>query len=216
MVSVNELARELRPDDVRVAAAASREALRPAVAADWEAPAGDLEWTCRRTLDHACDALLFYAGQIATRATGRVPRARSGAPDATPSDLLGILDTAAAVLCEVIRAMPADARAFHPAGMADATGWVGMACTEVLIHSADVARGLDVPFAPPADLAAAVLRRIFPWVAPRDDPWATLLWAAGRAPLRDRERQAPDWYWHCAPLIEWDGTIRKRTAPPVP
>jgi hypothetical protein len=57
--------------------------------------------------------------------------------------------------------------------------------------------------------------RIFPWAPAEGDPWAALRWAAGRAALPDRERLGPDWYWHCAPLAEWDGTIKKRTTPPA-
>jgi hypothetical protein len=65
------------------------------------------------------------------------------------------------------------------------------------------------------DLALPITRRLFPW-APNDvAPWAALRWAAGRAALPDRPRLGPDWYWHCAPLSEWDGTITKRTAPPA-
>jgi hypothetical protein len=51
--------------------------------------------------------------------------------------------------------------------------------------------------------------------AERNRPWDGLRWAAGRAALPDREQLGPDWYWHCPPLSEWDGTIRKRTAPPA-
>jgi uncharacterized protein (TIGR03083 family) len=207
------VARELTPDDLRRAAAACREALGPLAGADWAVPAGDLEWSCRKTVDHVADALIFYAGQLALRATARVPRARSGDATAPPADLLAMVEAAAAILAEVVRAAPPDARGFHPAGMADGAGFVAMGCTEVLVHTADVARGLGVAFTPPADLAAPVLRRIFPWMEPGAEPGATLLWAAGRAALGARERLAPDWYWQCAPLSEWDGKVRKRAAP---
>ena len=63
----------LMPDDLPVAAAVCRQTLTPALAADWSVPAGDLEWDCRRTLDHIADVLAFYAGQLATRATARRP-----------------------------------------------------------------------------------------------------------------------------------------------
>jgi uncharacterized protein (TIGR03083 family) len=215
-VSGERIAREVELDDVRRAAAACREALGPAADRDWEVLAGDLEWSCRRTLDHVGDALIIYAGQLATRATERVPRARNGDAVSSPAELLRSMETAAAILAAVAQGAPPEARGWHPAGMADGSGFVAMGCTEVLVHTADIAQGLGLAFVPPADLAARVLRRIFPWVEPGADPGATLLWAAGRAPLGDRERLAPDWYWHCAPLNEWDGTIKKRApAPPA-
>jgi hypothetical protein len=99
--------------------------------------------------------------------------------------------------------------------MADGTGFLAMGCTEILIHAADVADGLDLPFRPPEDLAARVLRRIFPWAPEEGDAWAILRWACGRGPLPGRPQLDADWYWHCAPLVEWDGTVKKRQAPPA-
>ncbi len=90
-----------------------------------------------------------------------------------------------------------------------------MGCTEILVHTSDVAEGLGVPFEPPAALPSRVLRRIFPWAPEDEDAWATLRWASGRTALGARERLAADWYWHCAPLDEWDGTIKRRQVPPA-
>ena len=204
----------LTPQDVRTAAAVCRAALTPALDRDWETRAGSLEWSCRRTADHIVDALTLYSAHFAMRARERLPRVRSGNPELDPPGLLVAVEIAAAILADVVRAAPADARGWHAAGMADGSGFVGMACTETLIHTSDIAEGLGVPFAPPADLAARVLARLFPWAPAEDDAWATLRWASGRAALSDRARLAPDWYWQCAPLSEWDGTIRKRTTPP--
>jgi hypothetical protein len=204
----------LTPEDVRTAAAVAREALTPALGRDWETRAGSLDWSCRRTIDHVVDALSLYTAHLAMRARERLPRVRSGNPELTPAELLHAVAIAAAILADVVRAAPPDARGWHPAGLADGSGFVGMACTELLVHAADVAEGLGQPFASPPDLAARVLARLFPWAPAEGDAWATLRWACGRAALDDRERLAPDWYWQCAPLAEWDGTIRKRTAPP--
>jgi hypothetical protein len=205
----------LTPDDVRTAAAVCRDALTPALDRDWELRAGSLDWSCRRTADHIVDALMLYSAHLAMRARERLPRVRSGNPALSPSELLAAIEIAAAILADVVRAAPPDARGWHTAGMADGTGFVGMACTEILVHAADVAEGLGVAFAPPADLAARVLARLFPWTPTAGAPWARLRWACGRAALDDRPQLAPDWYWQCAPLSEWDGTIRKRTAPPA-
>jgi hypothetical protein len=99
--------------------------------------------------------------------------------------------------------------------MADVSGWIGMGCEEILLHTDDIARGLGLPYRPPADLSARILARLFPWAPSDIDPWDSLRWATGRAALPDRERLGPDWYWHCPPLAEWDGTITKRTSPPA-
>ena len=204
----------LNPDDLRAAAALCREALTPALGDDWSVPAGDLTWDCRRTLDHVVDALAFYAAHLATRATARLPDVRDGDPARSPAELLVAVEAAAAVLAEVARAAPAEARGFHPAGMADAEGFLAMGCEEVLVHTADVAQGLGRPFRPPDDLSARVVARLFPWAPPDAAPWDAFRWATGRIALPDLPRLDPDWYWHCAPLAEWDGTIKKRTAPP--
>jgi hypothetical protein len=205
----------LSPGDVITAAAVSRKALEPALNRDWSVKAGDLDWSCRRTLDHIVDSLMLYAAYLASRAKGRLSPPRNGNPEASVEELLTSLGPAAAIMAEVARAAPPGTRAFHPAGMADVSGWLALACEEILLHTDDIAHGLGLHFRPPDDLSARVRARIFPWAPAEIDPWAALRWAAGRAALPDRERLGPDWYWHCAPLAEWDGTIKKRTAPPA-
>jgi hypothetical protein len=92
---------------------------------------------------------------------------------------------------------------------------MALGCEEIVLHTADIAQGLKLPYRPPDDLSARILARLFPW-APNDiDPWDSLCWATGRSALPDRARLGPDWYWHCAPLSEWDGTMKHRTAPPA-
>jgi hypothetical protein len=78
-----------------------------------------------------------------------------------------------------------------------------MGCDELLVHT-DVARGLDLPFTPPPELARATPRRLFPWAPADTDPWQILLWANGRVDLPGQQRQIR-WRWHCAPLPEWNG-----------
>jgi hypothetical protein len=60
----------------------------------------------------------------------------------------------------------------------------------ILVHTADAAAGLGMPFAPDPVLAARVVRRLFPWAPGHSDPWAVLLWSNGRAPLGERPRRA--------------------------
>jgi hypothetical protein len=205
----------LVPDDLLLAASICRLTLEPALDRDWNVKAGDLEWDCRRTLDHIVDTLFLYAAYLASRATGRLSPPRNGDPAASPEQLLQTVGVAAAVLAEVARAAPADARTFHPAGMADVSGWLSMACEEVLVHTDDIAQGLGLTFRPPDDLSAKIVSRLFPWAPTEPEPWDALRWAAGRIALPDRERLDPNWGWHPAPLAEWDGTIRRRTSPPA-
>ncbi len=200
----------LEPRHVVQAAHAVQEALWPALHADWSVKAGDLEWDCRATLEHMVDAPMVYVTNLAMRSRERLASIRGKEPDATVEHLLASLERAATILAQVAEAAPPEARGFHRAGMADAQGFVAMACAEILVHAHDVSSGLGVQFAAPAEVAHLTLRRLFPWAPTDVDPWAGLLWAAGRGSLPGRERQAPDWYWHCAPLSEWDGTIRKR------
>ncbi len=63
---------------------------------NWDARAGDLEWSCRFTADHISDALMFYAVQLATRATGRVARIRVPQSEGAPDELAGAIVSAAA------------------------------------------------------------------------------------------------------------------------
>jgi len=202
-------ARDLEPDHPARTAAACCAALAVARDADWSVPARGLEWSCQRTLQHMAEAQLVYASHLACRATERRPILRGGEP-LPVADLLQIVATNAILLTDVILASPSDARGWHPAGMADWTGFAGMSCTELVIHTADIAAALGVLFQPTDDLAWAIVARLFPWAPAEGDGWAVLEWACGRRALPDRERLGPDWYWHSPPLAEWDGTVKKR------
>jgi hypothetical protein len=54
-----------------------------------------------------------------------------------------------------------------------------MGCDEILVHCWDAVRGLGEEFAPPAELADRVLRRLFPWAPTNESPWQPLMgeWA---------------------------------------
>lgn len=200
----------VRPDDVVAAANQMLETLMPLSDQDWSHPAHGLEWSCRYTLDHTVNALASYAMHLSTRATERRPRFREMNDAQGIANLLVSAESAASILADVCRAAPDDAVGFHPAGMADWSGFVGMGCTEILIHTDDIARAFDIDFQADGDLSRRVLDRIFPWAPEDGDAWQILRWAAGRTALPDRPQLEPDWSWHCAPLDEWDGTINKR------
>lgn len=206
--------RVVGPQDVRAAAAACRDALAGYVDRDWSVRAGELDWSCRQTLDHIPNALVFYASHLAIAAREKLPRTRDGGERLTVAELLVSVEVTAAVLEHVIRAAPASTRAFHPAGMADPSGFAAMGCDEVLIHTADIAAGFGIDFRPPEELCGRVLARLFPWAPTDVGPWESLLWANGRTALPGLGRQDDNWHLHCAPLSEWDGQVARRASPP--
>ncbi len=204
----------LEPKDVRRAAEWVVDTSSQMKDERWTISALDA-WSPRRTLDHLVDAMLLYCGYVATRATERITPLRNGDLQAAPINLLSALRSASSMLVALLHAMPEDARAFHPSGSADRTGWIGMACTELLVHGYDIAIATDVPIAPPDDrLARAVVERVLPWAPSEGTGWSQLLWATGRASLGEREPQHSDWWWQSAPLSEWDGEPRRRAVPP--
>jgi hypothetical protein len=154
---------------------------------------------------------MFYASHLAFAAKERLPRTGEGTDQLTISELLLSVEVTAAVLEHVIRATPTSTRAFHPAGMADTSGFAAMSCDEILIHTADIVSGFGIDFQPPEDLCCRVLTRLFPWAPTDVGHWEALLWANGRSALPGLERQDETWRWHCAPLSEWDAQIPQRT-----
>ncbi len=174
---------------------------------DWQTPAAGLDWTCRETLEHLCG--LSYAPMLALRATTIPKLAFAVHPDFPIDWLLVTMRTTAVIVAEVARAAPADARAFHPAGTADASGFVAMMADELVLHTHDIASAFDAPYRPDGFSTRRILGRLFPWW-PRDaDPWLALQWANGRIALEGHLALGESWLWHSAPLTEWDGTIPK-------
>lgn len=204
----------LQTDDLLLAAETCADTLSPHADADWDVPAGDLEWTCHRTLGHIVDALTFYTDHLATRAAARMAFKRDVSPELTIEQLLSFARSQASVLARVCDASP-DVRAYHSAGLADATGFVAMGCDEILVHTNDVCMGFGLTFRPDPDLSARVVARLFPWAADHFDPWERLLWCNGRIGLPGHERLTEDWWWWSRPLSEWDGTAYTRTQPPA-
>ncbi|NAZ82138.1 hypothetical protein GTR02_09940 [Kineococcus sp. R8] len=206
---------DVRPEDVVTAACA----LGPlAQRADdderWERAAWPTRWSAASSVSHVADALLFYAGLVATRATGPRPPLREGRP-AAPAEQLADVAGAAAVLAAALRDL-GDGRAWHPSGSADAGGWAGMAVTEVLVHGRDTALALDVWIDLPADVCARTVRRVFPWAATAletSSPADVLLAVTGRTDVEGIDHD-PDWWWQSEPLEHWDGEPRRRSRPP--
>ena len=195
----------LTSDDLRRAVDAAASTLSSQVAADWSRRAGALEWTCRKTLDHVIDALLWYAGNLAMLATKGRQHVRDGDPTGSIDRLVNAFASAGHILARVAEATPPGGRGYHGDGMADATGFLAMGCDEVLVHTNDICSGLGVEFRPPDGISERIVSRLFPWAPAHADAWMRLLWCNGRLALPDRDRLGPDWSWWCAPLDEWEG-----------
>lgn len=192
--------------------------LRTGTDRDWSTPAATLDWDCRHTTEHIGDCLLSYAGQLTVEPRERyVPFMAHADTDAPPEGLLEFVLMGGRVLASVVRTSPAGARAYHPTGLADREGFMGMGCVEVLVHGHDVATGLGLELDPPREVCARVLDRMFPEQAAsaadaEDDPWAVLRWATGRTDLPGRPAPA-SWRWRGAPL---DDPPVTSTAPASP
>ncbi|WP_432545333.1 hypothetical protein [Kineococcus sp. SYSU DK004] len=178
----------------------------------WSCTAEPTSWTAVRTVEHIADALVFYAAQVARRADRALPVLRDGR-SGPASVQLDNVSSAAHLLAAALRTLGAE-RAWHPSGSADASGWAGMAVTELLVHGRDAAEALDLDLDPPAGLCTRVLTRVFPWVDQRlGPPWDLLLAVTGRAWVAGVPHD-PQWWWQSAPLQEWDGRPRRRDSAP--
>jgi hypothetical protein len=190
-------------DDLDAAVSAVVSALRPGTDRDWSAQAAGLDWDCWHTAEHVGDCLLSYAGQLAVRPAARYVRFLASADqDATPAEVLEFAEAGGRILAATVRTAPAQARAYHPTGMADPEGFAAMGCVEALLHGHDIAGGLGLSLDPPRGLCRGVLDRLFPRAAADlagTDPWEALQWATGRAALPGRP-QLHEWRWHGAPL----------------
>jgi uncharacterized protein (TIGR03083 family) len=190
--------------DVLAAAEMCRAMLEPHVDEDWSAPVPDLEFTVASVLAHVTQAMVWYPLDLWGGPEENAALTVEVRTDAGNGNLLAGLGAGARVCAAAIDAAPADLRGFHGFGSPDPSGFAAMACDELLVHGNDAARGLGLRLAPGPDLAGAVLARLFPWHAPGEDHWQTLLWANGRIDIEGRPMQQR-WRWHSAPLAEWDG-----------
>lgn len=188
--------------DPRAAADLSVAALAGYVDLDWRrVPAAEVEWSCWQTTLHIVDCLYFYAMQIVYgRTDGYLCTELALDSSASPPRLLEALNAHADLLHRIARTAGLEVRAHHNYGVSDASGFAAMGVVETLIHTYDVARGLNPAdlWRPPSELAEAVISRLFPR-APSGDPVDVLLYCCGRAPLGELPRQT-EW--------QWDGRFR--------
>ena len=134
----------------------------------------------------------------------QLPAFRNGDPAASIDDLLHALAIGAAMLAAIARATPAEARAFHRMGMADAEGFLAMAGEEMTIHTWDICAGFGDEFSVPDEIAGPIAGRIFPWAPVGCSAWQAQLWCSDRIELEGRGRIGR-WGWHAAPIAEWAG-----------
>jgi hypothetical protein len=117
-------------------------------------------------------------------------RCHDGLPN---GEVLTIVTSEAHALATVAELVGPDVRAFHFHGTTDATGFVALAVSELLVHGHDLARAFGGTLRPRRDLAANVLTRLFPDASADTDPWDTLLWATGRGSLAGFADVGDDW-----------------------
>jgi hypothetical protein len=163
---------------------------------DWSVPAGNLEWTCTTTADHAVDCVYAPAFFLASRRLDDYPSAGADltlGPDADPARLVESLAIATRLLAAVVRDADRDVRAAifrYPELLAGAPGdFVPRGAVELMLHAHDVCQGLQVAFEPPADSCYRLREHTRPWpmwanawsgLGRSDDPWNDLLKATGR------------------------------------
>ncbi|WP_307826800.1 maleylpyruvate isomerase N-terminal domain-containing protein [Streptomyces pactum] len=199
-------AADLWADLLRTAAEDCLAALGRGADRDWAHPAYGLDWSCRETLDHLALGLVGYTGLLVARPTDRyITLLASLDPHAPVAGCLEGVGIAASLLASSVRDTPAGARAWHPWGHSDATGFAAMGITELVVHTYDITRALGVPWTPPDDLLPPVLTRIFPDAPAGHRPFGTLLWCTGRGPLPGLPRRTR---W------QWDGTVRSAAGEP--
>ncbi|MER8097588.1 maleylpyruvate isomerase N-terminal domain-containing protein [Streptomyces goshikiensis] len=183
-------------DLVRTAADESTAVLEKGADRNWARKAGDLDWSGRETLSHIALGVVGYAGLLIARPTDRYitlfSSIDSHAP--VPAALEGIR-IAGTLLANTVDNTPSDVRAWHPYGHSDAAGFAAMGVLEMVVHSRDIARGLDIDWTPSDELSAPVVERLFPDAPTGHDPAATLLWCTGRAELPGLPRQS-GWRWY--------------------
>jgi hypothetical protein len=193
-------------DDVRAVTERSCHFLSGHVDRPWNVAVPDLDLTVSDLVAHIAQCGIWYTVDLI--AGGRELEVISPTVDtAGPAEQLVVaVDVTFSMLALAVDTAPATSRGFHPFGSTDAEGFAAMGCDEILVHTADIAAALDVDWRPDDDIVGRVVARLFPWAPTGLDPWDTLLWCNGRAPLGDRPR-LERWRWHCAPLAEWDGTV---------
>jgi hypothetical protein len=175
-------------------------ALEKGIERDWSVNAAGLEWTCRQTLDHLALGVVGYAGLLIARPTDRyITLFASLDPQAPILACLEGIRIAGTILASAVGQAPPDARAWHPWGHSDGTGFAAMGIVELAMHGYDIARALELDWQPPEWLCRPAVERLFPDPPAGHTAADALLWCTGRQSLPGLGRRSR---W------QWDGTVR--------
>ncbi len=186
-----------RREDLDELSAYVRERWLAGVTADWDAPAGTLEWTCSQTADHTVDTVFAPAFFLASNRQDKYPDIGiySVGADAGPEQYVEALAVATRVLGAVVADADPAERAiiwqWPEPTLAAPVDFLPRGGLELILHGHDVCAGLDVEYAPPADICRRLRRHTLDWpmwlrwngLAETDDAWADLLRGSGRYPV---------------------------------
>lgn len=175
-------------------------ALTQRSATNWSARVPGLEWPARTVIEHLVDVLGFYTLHLMAGSRERLRIDVACHAGLSEAEVLQIVATEARALATAAQLLDPATRGFHFHGTTDVSGFLALACSELLIHGDDAARGLGSALEPRADLASKVLQRLFPSAPSDADAWRTLRWATGRGPLEGHPPVGPDWTYRTAPL----------------
>jgi hypothetical protein len=185
------------PDLPLAAARETLPVLSKATGSDWSQLAGETDRSARETLDHTILAVTGYAGLLIAQPTNRYIAMRTGTePRSSIAECLETLEISATLLSLAVAAASPEARAFHPWGTSDRTGYSCTGAMEILVHGHDIARTFGIDWTLPDYPSDAIVSRLFPNAPSGHAPSRTLLWCTGRIALPGVPRLGPDWQWY--------------------
>lgn len=176
----------------------------------WRENARDSEWTCERVWAHVAECHLQYQALL-TRASHRpawlpIELTFESEESVTVEDLRHTVITTATMLDNLVAALPASTRAYHPYGVSDPEGFAAMGAVEVIVHGWDILHAEDPQkvWMPPQDLVLPLIKRLFarhvaetPQLADAT-PAQALLHLTGRKAFGDLPRKTT-WRWDGRP-----------------
>jgi hypothetical protein len=170
--------------------------MRAGSGADWSSTAGRLDWDCRETALHLASDFTAYAGQLmAPRQRGYVPFDIIFAGEPGADGMAEVVRATGGLLSAAARATGKGVQSWHPYGMAGPADFCAMGAVEAIVHTHDLARGLNIEWDAPDWIAARVLQHLFRQEAGPGDSWHSLLVATGRVPADDGI-YATTWRWY--------------------
>lgn len=200
---MNPVAGTVTPADLDATTRHCHAHLDPLVDRDWGVPVPGLDWTARTTAEHLVDVLGFYTLHLASGTARRLRidvRCHEGCPN---TEVVETLDELSRGLAAVAAVTAPEVRAFHVHGPADVSGFLALACAELLVHTHDILRGLDATLPPEPTIAGRLRERLLPHAPDETPPWPTLLWATGRGSLPGYPDVGDDWVYHATPPEDW-------------